>query len=158
MASDISKSVIDSIRRLYKSNPAAQALFDRLAARERDATSTSIDRLSKVIGISRGEAVALARALEQAGCGEFVVGRRGQKSRFRWAFSCISLGQVASGEDVNLEAAEDPLPESEEDALEASEVLGDGGPTAPLTLADAKAALSKSLGIPVANIEIIVKA
>lgn len=154
MTSDISKSVIDAIRKLYRTNASAQALFDWTAQRERDATATSIDRISNKLGISRGEAVALARALEQAGCGQFVVGRRGQPSRFEWAFSCISLGQSAAGEDVKIEAAEDPLPESEEEQLEAVNAAANQ----PLTLTQAKIALSKSLGVPVENIEITIKA
>ena len=154
MTSDISKNVIEAIRKLYRSEAAARALFDWTAQRERDATATSIDRLSNRLGISRGEAVALARALEQAGCGQFVVGRRGQPSRFEWAFSCISLGQAAAGEDVKLEAAEDPLPEIEEEQLEAAVAAS----SQPLTLTQAKSALSKSLGVPVENIEITIKA
>jgi hypothetical protein len=154
MAGDISKGVIEAIRKLYRVNVAAQALFDWTASRERDATATSLDRLSNKLDISRGEAVALARALEQAGCGQFVVGRRGQPSRFEWEYSCISLGQAAAGEDVKLEAAEDPLPESEEEQLEAAAAASDQ----PLTLTQAKIALSKSLGVPVENIEITIRA
>lgn len=154
MPADISKSVIDAIRKLYRNNKLAQALFDWTAQRERDATSTSIDRISNRLSIARGDAVALARALEQAGCGQFVVGRRGQPSRFEWSYSCISLGQSAAGEDVKIEAAEDPLPESEEEQLEAVSLQADQ----PITLAQAKFAISKSLGVPVENIEIIVKA
>ena len=154
MTSDISKTVIEAIRKLYRTEAAARALFDWTAQRERDATTTSIDRLSNRLGISRGEAVALARALEQAGCGQFVVGRRGQPSRFEWAFSCISLGQAAAGEDVKLEAAEDPLPEIEEEQLEAAVAAS----SQPLTLTQAKSALSKSLGVPIENIEITIKA
>jgi hypothetical protein len=154
MTSDISKSVIDAIRKLYRSNSAAQALFDWTAQRERDATATSIVNFSNRLGISRGEAVGLARALEQAGCGQFVVGRRGQPSRFEWRFSCISLGQAAAGEDVKLEAAEDPLPESEEEKLEADDAAAEH----PLTLSQAKLALSRSLGVPIENIEITIKA
>lgn len=156
MVTDIAKNVIDAIRKLYRTNSAAQTLFDWTASRERDATATSIERISHKVGVSRGEAVALARALDQAGCGQFIVGRRGQPSRFEWAYSCISLGQAAAGEDVKLEAAEDPLPESEEDRLEA--VVEAAAPDQPLTLAQAKVALSKSLGVPVENIEITIKA
>ena len=154
MVTDISKSVVEAIRKLYRSNAAAQSLFDWTASRERDATATSIDRISNRLGVSRGEAVALARSLEQAGCGQFIVGRRGQPSRFEWEYSCISLGQAAAGEDVKLEAAEDPLPESEEEKLEAFEAAT----VQSLTLTEAKAALSRSLGVPVENIEISIKA
>ncbi|HVY35059.1 MAG TPA: hypothetical protein VG960_11640 [Caulobacteraceae bacterium] len=159
MTSDISKNIADAIRRLYKSNAAVQALFDWTAQRERDATSTTLDRISSQLGISRGEAVALARLLDQTGCGEFIVGRHGQKSRFRWAYSCVALGQIAAGEDVDLEPAQNPLPESEDDDLtDASAPVEQPKPHQGLTLAEAKSALAIALGVPVTNIEIIVKA
>lgn len=152
MVVDIDKDVIEAIRRLYRADSAAQALFDWTASRTRDATATSLDRLSNKLNLTRGDAVALARSLEKAGCGQFVVGRRGQPSRFEWKYSCISLGQAAAGEDVKLEAAEDPLPEIEEEQLEAAEAASG------LTLAQAKIALSKTLGVPVENIEITIRA
>jgi hypothetical protein len=155
MISHFNRDVIDKIRALYKVDANAQALFDWTAQRERDATSTNIDRIRSQLGISRGEAVALARRLEEAGCGQFIVGRRGQKSRFLWSYSCISLGRAAAGEAAELEEAENPVPESEEDLVDirATEV-----PQVPLTIAAAKAALASSLGVPITSIEIIVKA
>jgi hypothetical protein len=159
MTNDFTQDVIDAIRNLYRTNASAQALFDWTAQRERDATSTSIDRISSQLEISRGEAVALARLLEEAKCGEFIVGRRGQKSRFRWAYSCISLGQAASGEASDLEEAEDPIPESEDDLLDTPSVeLAQPNAPLKLTIAEAKAALANSLGVSVTSIEIIVKA
>lgn len=158
MVNGFNEDVVKQIRQLYNSNTAAQALFDWTAQRERDATSTSIDRISSQINISRGEAVALARRLEDAKCGEFIVGRHGQKSRFRWAYSCISLGQAAAGESSVIEKPENPLAENEEDAPETSvaEVPPIQSPL-KLTIAEAKAALANSLGVPLANIEITVK-
>jgi hypothetical protein len=158
MTNDFNQDVIDAVRSLYNTNASAQALFDWTAQRERDAASTSIDRIASQLGVSRGEAVALARLLAEAKCGEFIVGRRGQKSRFRWDYSCISLGQAASGESSRLEEADDPIPESEED-LHAGQSVEPAQPGAlKLTIAEAKAALANSLGVSVTNIEIIVKA
>ncbi|SDR39001.1 hypothetical protein SAMN05519103_02585 [Rhizobiales bacterium GAS113] len=157
MTTDFAQEVIDAIRQLYETNEAARALFDWTAQRERDATSTSIDRISNQLRISRGEAVALSRLLEEANCGEFIVGRRGQKSRFRWNYSCVSLGQAASGESSNLEKADNPIPESEEDSFDEPSDKFDLTHL-KLTIAEAKSVLANSLGVSVSNIEIIVKA
>ena len=162
MAGDVSKNVLSGIRKLYRENAVAQNLFDWVASRQRDATSTTLTRLSSHLGISRGEAVSLARALENAGCGEFRVGRRGQKSRFVWSYSCISLGKAAAGEDDELEEVANPVPDAEED----DEVAGfDVAPPVtaiapippPLTIAEAKAGLARALGIPITSIEIIIR-
>ena len=153
MTSDFDAAVVPAIRALYKGFPAAQRLFDWMAARERDATEPTVDRMAQKIGVSRGEAVALARQLQDAHCGEFVVGRHGQPSRFRWAYSRISLGRAAAGEQADLQAASDPIAEAEEEALDPQ-----GGSALRLTIPQAKAALAASLGVSPANIEIIVKA
>lgn len=164
MTNDVSSpKVLTAIRRLYKENATAQALFDWVASRQRDASSTTITRLSSQLGISRGEAVVLARQLETAGCGDYVVGRRGSKSRFEWAFSCISLGQAAAGEDDELEEVANPVPDSEEEAGEDGEAIAApaGAVTdavvAHLTIARAKQGLALSLGVPITNIEIIIR-
>ena len=108
--------------------------------------------MSRSLNISRGEAVALARALEATGAGQFVLGRRGSKSRFAWHYSCISLGRVAAGEMTELEAPKDPeLEETEEAGAGATQGLGS------LTIADAKRRLSASLGVVESNIEILVR-
>ena len=140
--------VIRAIRALYNQNPIAQQLFDVNAQRERDATTSSLDVISRKLEISRGDAVALARELEAAGCGAFKVGRRGAPSRFEWAYSCIGLGKAAAGEPIQLEQAEDPQDDDEDlDAASAS-----------MTIAQAKAALARSLGISIDQIEIRISA
>jgi hypothetical protein len=149
MADYLAEDVIKAARELYVKNTFAQQLFDLNALRLRDANSTSLDLISRKLEISRGDAVALARALEDAKCGEFKVGRRGSKSRFEWAFSCIGLGKAAAGEPIQLERADNPTEEEEE------EVSGDVG---GLTIANAKAGLAAHLGIAITQIEIIIKA
>jgi hypothetical protein len=146
--------VIKKIQTLYKNNNAARRFLDGAARRLRDASANSIDLISRSLSISRGEAVSLAKALEGTGAGQFVVGRRGSKSRFVWAYSCISLGRIAAGEEAELEAPTDPEPEENED-----EVASEPGVTlGRLTIADAKRLLAASLGVPETNIEILVRA
>ena len=159
MVKDFDKDVVNAVRALYKDNKIAQLLFDWTAQRERDSASTSLSRISQQLNISRGEAVSLARLLEQANCGQFIVGRRGSKSRFVWSYSCISLGQVASGESGGLEPVEVTAIEIEDDEVGAEAV---GTPptnmSQKITIAEAKRALANSLGIYETNIEIIIKA
>ena len=147
--------VIKKIQTLYKSNNTARSFLDGAARRLRDASASSIDLISRSLGISRGEAVSLAKALEAAGAGQFVVGRRGSRSRFVWAFSCISLGRIAAGEEAELEAPTDPEPEDSDEEVAASDA---GGTSNRLTIAEAKRLLAASLGVPEASIEILVRA
>ena len=146
---DVKDEVKKSISSLYKKNEIARRLFDLIAKRSRDARATSVDSLAWKLAISRGEAVGLARELEEAGCGSFKNGRRGSKSRFEWAYSCILLGKAAAGEHVQLEEPEDPQDEEDE-----------AGPdhSAGLTIAEAKSAIAARLGISTSQIEITIKA
>lgn len=144
--------VVRAIRSLYLVNPAATQLFDWTATLERDAYETTIDRISQKLQISRGAAIDLARDLETAGCGEFIVGRRGWSSRFRWAYSRVSLGLVASGEIEEPTEASDPITETEE---EASEALGS---ERHLTIPEAKERLARSLDVEPSQISIEISA
>jgi biotin operon repressor len=150
MTNDFSQRVIEAARLLYNTNSNAQRLFDLNAQRERDASTTSLDVISRKLDVSRGDAVALARMLEEAGCGNFIVGRRGSKSRFEWGYSCIGLGKVAAGEPITLEKAEDPQEEEEEYEEEYAKK--------GMTIMEAKTALAERLGISVSQIEIHIKA
>lgn len=149
MNNDVRNEVKAAISSLYRTNDLARQLFDLNAERERDASSTSIDSLSWKLEISRGDAVALARKLEEAGCGSFKNGRRGSKSRFEWAYSCILLGKAAAGEQVQLEEPDDP--QDDEDKPGGNSVSG-------LTIAEAKSAIAARLGISPSQIEISIKA
>ena len=141
--------VVRAIRALYQNNPDATQLFDWTASLERDAYETTIDRISQKLQIARGAAINLARELEAAGCGDFIVGRRGWSSRFRWNFSRVSLGQVASGETDELTEASDPIDETEEEASESGRHL---------TIHEAKIRLAQSLGVEPSQISIEISA
>lgn len=153
MNTQFNSKVVSEVRRMYREDPRYQALFDWLAGRKRDASETSVDRIAYKLDIHRGEAVAMVKRLAEEDCGEFIVGRRGQQSRFRWAYSCISLGKAAAGEDEELEAPEDPVAEDQDE-----EVISEGLTVGPLTIPAAKASLAAALGVSEGNIEIIIRA
>ena len=93
---------IDQLRRLYNTNPAARAILDMLAARERNATVTKVETAHANI-VARGtscgfyEVVRALKELAELGYGKFKAGRKGHKSRIEWAVDVVSLGQVAAG-------------------------------------------------------------
>lgn len=145
---------VTAIRTLYEQDSGARRLFDWVASLQRDATETSIDLIGNKVNISRGEAVSLARKLEDAGCGDFIVGRRGSLSRFKWKYSRISLGHVASGETEDIEEAHDPIREIEDE--DEGEVTQDS--KQHLTIHQAKVSLAESLGLEPSQIGIEIRA
>lgn len=154
MNRDINDMVVEDIKRLYAGDADARAFLDRAASRQRDASATSIDRIMTACELTRADAVRLAKRFEEIGCAEFIVGRRGALSRVEWRFSLISLGKIASGETTELESVGgDAEPdENTPDTKEFEQAAGS------LSLREAKEGLARSLGVPVANIEITVKA
>ena len=152
MNDTIQPKTVKRIRSLYERSPDAKALFDWTASLERDATETSIDRMVNMLEVSRNAAVTLARELEEAGCGDFIVGRKGYRSRFGWSYSRISLGRVAAGETEEIENVTDPISEMEEEASTSKDSAQ------PLTIHDAKILLAASLGLKPQQIEIKIRA
>lgn len=146
MNDDFRPGTVEAVQTLYEEDPNAKKMFDWTATLRRDATMTTIDTISRELGISRKASVALARELEDAGCGEFIVGRRGSSSRFKWAHSRVSLGRVAAGETEEIEDVSDPIPEEEEMSLEET--------SQPLTIRRAKTLLAEALGVEPGQVEI----
>ena len=145
--------VATAIRALYQQNPHATRLFDWTASLERDVDATTVERFMRKLEITRGEAINLARELVKAGCGEFIVGRKGWSSRFSWKYSRVRLGRVASGEAEELEDVSDPISEEEEEASEPQE-----GSEQHLTIHQAKIRLAQSLGVEPSQISIEIRA
>ena len=149
---DLQPQTVAAVRALYKEDPDAKQLFEWAASRQRDVMETSVDRMIQKLRIHRSTAISLARKLEEAGCGEFIVGRRGSPSRLRWAYSLISLGKVAAGETEDIEEAYDPVLE-EEEADQAAR-----GNDGHLTIQEAKRLLAESLGLEPSQIVIEIRA
>jgi hypothetical protein len=95
---------VNGLRRLYRGDALAQRFFDYLAARSKNARETTVDRLLHVLSrdgqdVSRRDLIGLLQALQEQAAGEFIVGRRGQPSRFRWEVGMIGLAKAVRGED-----------------------------------------------------------
>lgn len=101
------------LKKLYHENEVARALFDHFASRTNDSRATKLDRAVAVLAArdvraSVADVREVFRQLEQLGCGRYVIGRRGHPSRFIWTAGLVSVGQVASGEDVEIEEVRTP--------------------------------------------------
>ena len=153
-------AVVAATQKLYQTSVLARVHFDALAQRQRDATATNIDLLSKQLNVSRGDALALARDVDATGAASLYLGRRGGKTRLVWNFSCVSIGRAAAGEGSVLEAPENPISEEDEEANEQANQVATGFAPMPatLTIREAKRLLSASLGVDEADIEISIKA
>ena len=62
----------------------------------------------------------MLKELERLGCGEFKAGRKGFESRFEWHVSSKSVGQVAAGEEAEIE---EEVPSLNDEADEATDEL-----------------------------------
>lgn len=141
---------VQAVQALCDVDADAKKLFEWTASLKNDAEETSVERLMSAVGISRISAVTLAKKLETAGCGRFVVGRKGARSRFKWAYSRVSLGKVAARETEEIEPVSTNLATDAEDDAALLDVK-------PLTIASAKELLALSLGVRSEQIEITVK-
>lgn len=100
---------IASLRKLYAASRSAKAAFDHFAQRRNNSARTTIDRLQSALrgggqDVSRRDVIELFKSLQDAGCGTFVVGRRGKPSRFEWSVDLTDVGRSAAGEHVKVEA------------------------------------------------------
>lgn len=96
---------VGGLRRFYKSDHAAQLIFDIFAARQNDSRITTVSSLVSILQgaafvISRAEVIGVFKALQTFNCGEYVrANKRGaanQQSRFVWKVSLVSVGRAAT--------------------------------------------------------------
>lgn len=101
-----------TLQALYAQSACAQAAFDYFAGRENKSAKTTVEALQNALK-SQGpfrtpEITSLFKELQSAGCGQYVMGRKGHPSRFEWSVSLIKVGQAATGEaDEDILAGED---------------------------------------------------
>jgi len=99
---------IDELRRLYRQKQSYKAIFDLFALRSYNKSETHVDKLVNYIAAMDSEArnsvVRFFKALEQAGCGRFIEGRRGKRSRFSWEVSLVDIGRIARGDQEKAES------------------------------------------------------
>src|SRR5437868_192897 len=99
----IDGEIVNKIKALYETDPVAKGLFDWLANRTNDVAETSVDRICQMVDVDRYQAIDLARILADIGVCDFIVGRKGWKSRVRWRYSVSSLGFAAKGQSEQIE-------------------------------------------------------
>ena len=100
---DNSKADVEQIRVLYKKDPAFRIILDYFASEKKNSKKTTVDRLLGILlsdykDITRAEVIDFFRELEEIGCGDFLVGRKGHPSRFEWSVELVDVGLAASGE------------------------------------------------------------
>ena len=108
MAVNSNKVYIEMLRKLYSEDSSARAVLDHFASRERNWGTTTVDRIHRNLlnegqNISRREVIGVFRELENWGCGSFMIGRKGWKSRFEWNVQMVGVGQAAAGETEQVE-------------------------------------------------------
>lgn len=99
----------EALRDAYSKSANFKAIFDFLGERKKDSSITKTDRLMSVLAqkgtaLDRKDAIDFFRTIENAGCGEYIEGRRGHPSRFSWEVSLRSVAQVARGTTEAVEA------------------------------------------------------
>ena len=105
--STVSQKDILEINTLYKKDECAKSILDYAASRTKNSSKISVDRLTRKISqnganFSRKDVINFLKKLESFKCGKFVVGRRGQPSRFEWEVEMIGLGKAARGMETEI--------------------------------------------------------
>lgn len=113
----------EELKELYANSAIATAFLDHMAARRRNQSETKVDRVLTVLSnegfeFTRGDIVDLLQKLEEFGCGQFVIGRRGWPSRFVWSVGSLAASRLAGGE---IQVVENVT--SEEDTVEKIEEI-----------------------------------
>jgi hypothetical protein len=157
MNNQIGSELRTAIRSFYEEDEGAKAFFDWAGARTNDAAETSVDRISQVTELSYSDARELAKGLCEIGCGAFVVGRKGWKSRIRWEFSLRTLGKAARGENIEIEKVDPVLIEEAAEQVD-SVSPSDIASNKTFTITEAKRRLAETFGVSPEAIEITIKA
>jgi hypothetical protein len=120
---DTNKVDAKVLKHLYANSPVAKATLDYFASRTYNAVSTKVDSLETRLRragheLPRRDVVGVLKQLADAGCGNFVTGRRGQPSRLEWSVQLTSVAKAARGEGsavAKLDPTETEVPEEEDD-------------------------------------------
>lgn len=99
----------DIIHRIYSLRPTARALFAAILVADVEDGRTTVDELIESGAATRRQAITLLRDLDEAGCGEFKVGRKGHPSRLEWSGDPRELARQVIDE---MDGREDPTHDS----------------------------------------------
>ena len=117
MAEHLSRAVKSSVRRIAGSNKRFGPFFAWAAEQPEGTRETELDTIETAVGLSRLQAVALCKQLQEAAVGRFVAGRRGRPSRLEWNVDPRAVGAVIAQAEGDAQADE-PEPADFDDAPE----------------------------------------
>ncbi len=108
---------LKALKALYASGPAAKAVLDEFASRQRNQRITKLQQLlfrldNGGVGIAKSDVIRILRKLDEFGCGDFRTGRKGHPTRFEWKYDLVSVGKAAAG---GTQAVEEIQPTTDED-------------------------------------------
>jgi hypothetical protein len=116
------------LRAFYNSDALAKVILSHFARFENNMSTTTVDALlsrlsTEPIPISRAEVIKFFQRLEELGCGKFISGRKGHRSRFTWAvrLTDVARAAAAAGQSVNIAAAPPADPAAELEEVEEAE-------------------------------------
>lgn len=121
---------VEMLRDVYDNDDAAGVIFDDLAERNRNHRETSPESVMAILyqndlSVDRADVIAFFRKLEAAGCGKYIEGRRGHRSRFQWYAKMIDVAVAAQGGEPTVsEIGPDDdtfIDDEDEDSLEEGE-------------------------------------
>ncbi len=99
MADHLSRAITAAIRRIAGSHRKFPPFFAWLAEQPEGTRETELDTIESAAGLSRLQAVALCKQLQDANVGRFVAGRRGRASRIEWSADPRVVGAVLAQAD-----------------------------------------------------------
>jgi len=112
---------LEKLKNVYAQNKVAQAICDHMAGRERNQNETKLHRMRRHLtndgfDLKRSEIIAAFRALEDAGCGQYVEGRHGWRSRFVWEVKTLDVSAAAKGQQtLERDASSDDVADQPDD-------------------------------------------
>ena len=106
MADNLSRTIKSAIRRIAAGNKRFAPFFPWAAELEEGVRESELEVIEQAVGLSRLQAVALCKQLQEATVGRFVAGRRGRPSRLEWNVDPRAVGSVI----VQADEAEDDEP------------------------------------------------
>jgi hypothetical protein len=158
MNRDVQESIVEALQQLCVESEGAEKFFKWASQRQNDASFTSIDVFERKSGMDRAACIELAKRLTRIGCGRYVVGRRGSKTRVNWDYGLKSIARAAMSQQDKLDPVDAKLVAELEDqpetptSEETTTATGD-----KLTIAEAKRRLAASLGVSVNSIDITIR-
>lgn len=124
-----SKKVVQSLRHIAKDSASARAVFGWLSEYTNNVLSSSVEHfeqqstrwgrlhLDDQMTVTRKEAIAIMKQLDELMLGRFIVGRRGSDTRFEFWTPRSHIGKAAMGEIERIDIHEEDV------ALENDEII-----------------------------------